>query len=439
MPTAVSVHVYDLSGGLARQMSLAMVGKQVDIIPHTGVVIWGKEIFFGGGICITPAGQAMSLPVCEIIPAGETTKTEADLNAFLAANSHRFTAGTYNLLEWNCNHFSNEVVKFLTEGRMTVPDRIVNVAAEALSTPQGATMRQMLEGMQTQMNAANSGNVLNPLGHMPAAVAAATAVPVASAAPAAPAASPAAVPSASAGGEQLDLESLRAAIVTVDTAPVDVRRACLTTAAKLGQNIVDSPDEAKFRKIRSANGAFAKKVIAVAGGADLMRALGFAPSLVEREEHWVWAGSVPGLRFLKIKCGVLAKKLGTLPAPPPAATPAPTNLVPGWGLGGAGAGGGAAAGATGMGMGMGGGIPPAMMAQAQAMGMNPAMVQQAQQMMAQNPALAAQAQAMMNDPAQMAQMMQMMQQGGMGGGFGGGMGGGGFGGGFGGGGFGGFQ
>ena len=116
-------------------MSMAMVGKQVDIIPHTGVVIWGKEFFFGGGICITPAGQAMALPVCEVIPAGETTKTEDDLNAFLVANSHRFTTSTYNLLEWNCNHFSNEVVKFLTEGKMTVPDRIVNVAAEALSTP----------------------------------------------------------------------------------------------------------------------------------------------------------------------------------------------------------------------------------------------------------------------------------------------------------------
>ena len=61
MPTPVAVHVYDLSNGLARTMSMAVVGRQVDIIPHTGVVIFGKEWFFGGGVCVTPAGQAMGL------------------------------------------------------------------------------------------------------------------------------------------------------------------------------------------------------------------------------------------------------------------------------------------------------------------------------------------------------------------------------------------
>ena len=40
----IAVYVYDLSGGMARAMSMAMVGKQVDIIPHTGVVVFGKEV-----------------------------------------------------------------------------------------------------------------------------------------------------------------------------------------------------------------------------------------------------------------------------------------------------------------------------------------------------------------------------------------------------------
>ena len=129
---------------------MAIVGKQVDIIPHTGVVLNGKEYFFGGGICVCPAGQAMALPVCEVIQVGVTTKTEAELEGFLSANNHRFTVSTYNLLTWNCNHFSNEVVKFLTDGAAFVPDRIVNVAQEALSAPQGAAMRAMLERLPTQ-------------------------------------------------------------------------------------------------------------------------------------------------------------------------------------------------------------------------------------------------------------------------------------------------
>ena len=62
----VEVHVYDLSNGLARVMSQSVVGKQVDIIPHTGVVVdWGGgkklEYFFGGGICVTAAGKSVPM------------------------------------------------------------------------------------------------------------------------------------------------------------------------------------------------------------------------------------------------------------------------------------------------------------------------------------------------------------------------------------------
>ena len=222
MGTPVNVHVYDLSNGMARAMSMAIVGKQVDIVPHTGVVLFGKEYFFGGGICVTPVGQAMPMPACEMIPVGTTAKTEADLQAFLLANQSRFTAATYNLLSWNCNHFSNEVVKFLTDGAASVPDRIVNVAQEALSAPQGAALRKMLEGMQNQMAAGHAGNQLNPLGHVPSFNA-----PGASGAVAAPAS-----PSAAAAGEQLNLDSLRAALKAMDSSPEKARRACLTTVAK---------------------------------------------------------------------------------------------------------------------------------------------------------------------------------------------------------------
>ena len=260
--TRVAVHVYDLSKGVARAMSMSIVGKQVDIIPHTGVVCFGQEYFFGGGICVAPVGQgsASQAPLCEVIELGETTKTAAELQAWLTAASPRFTTNTYDLLKWNCNHFSNELVQFLSNGAASVPARIVNVADEALSN--APALRQMLEGMQNQFNQANVGNQLNPLGHVAGASAAPQAVPPPSVVPAAP---PAATASGG-GGEQLDLETLRAALVAVDAADVEARRACLTTAAKLGSNIVDHPNDAKFRKIRSANGAFAKKVVACAGG-----------------------------------------------------------------------------------------------------------------------------------------------------------------------------
>ena len=46
----VRLAVYDLSQGMAKQFSMGFLGKQIDGIWHTGIIIWGKEYFFGGGI-----------------------------------------------------------------------------------------------------------------------------------------------------------------------------------------------------------------------------------------------------------------------------------------------------------------------------------------------------------------------------------------------------
>jgi len=45
----VKLHVYDLSRGMARSMSLPIVGKQIDGIWHTGVEVFGSEWFYSGG------------------------------------------------------------------------------------------------------------------------------------------------------------------------------------------------------------------------------------------------------------------------------------------------------------------------------------------------------------------------------------------------------
>lgn len=50
MSKKVSLHVYDLSQGLARQLSQQLIGRHFDGIYHTGIVVFGREYFFGGGI-----------------------------------------------------------------------------------------------------------------------------------------------------------------------------------------------------------------------------------------------------------------------------------------------------------------------------------------------------------------------------------------------------
>jgi desumoylating isopeptidase 1 len=46
----VQLNVYDLSGGMAAQWSRQLCGRQIDGIWHTGIVIYGKEFYYGGGI-----------------------------------------------------------------------------------------------------------------------------------------------------------------------------------------------------------------------------------------------------------------------------------------------------------------------------------------------------------------------------------------------------
>ncbi|EME30583.1 uncharacterized protein Gasu_20450 [Galdieria sulphuraria] len=53
----VSLHVYDLSQGLARQWSTWILGTQLEGIWHTGIVVYSKEFFYGGGICVERPGQ----------------------------------------------------------------------------------------------------------------------------------------------------------------------------------------------------------------------------------------------------------------------------------------------------------------------------------------------------------------------------------------------
>uniref|UniRef100_A0A3B5AF85 palmitoyl-protein hydrolase n=1 Tax=Stegastes partitus TaxID=144197 RepID=A0A3B5AF85_9TELE len=53
----VKLYIYDLSRGMARQLSPVMLGKQLDGIWHTAIVVHGKEYFFvGEGINDCPPG-----------------------------------------------------------------------------------------------------------------------------------------------------------------------------------------------------------------------------------------------------------------------------------------------------------------------------------------------------------------------------------------------
>ncbi|KAI8144269.1 PPPDE putative peptidase domain-containing protein [Fennellomyces sp. T-0311] len=141
----VKLYVYDLSNGLARQMSMSLTGRQIDGIWHTAVVVYGQEFYFGQGILTSPPGGTHLGQPLEIVDMGETYLPEEVVIEYIESQRSVFTPEKYHLLDFNCNTFSNSLCQFLTGSN--IPKHITDLPADFLNTPFGQSMRPMIEGM----------------------------------------------------------------------------------------------------------------------------------------------------------------------------------------------------------------------------------------------------------------------------------------------------
>ena len=67
MTEKVTLLAYDISMGMAKTMGPMLIGQQIQALYHTALVVYGREYYFGGGICndlpkTTPYGK----PIAEI-------------------------------------------------------------------------------------------------------------------------------------------------------------------------------------------------------------------------------------------------------------------------------------------------------------------------------------------------------------------------------------
>nr|XP_051690000.1 desumoylating isopeptidase 1 isoform X3 [Oryctolagus cuniculus] len=141
----VKLYVYDLSKGLARRLSPIMLGKQLEGIWHTSIVVHKDEFFFGsGGISSCPPGGTLLGPPDSVVDVGSTEVTEEIFLEYLSSlGESLFRGEAYNLFEHNCNTFSNEVAQFLT-GRK-IPSYITDLPSEVLSTQRPLKGRTRLQ------------------------------------------------------------------------------------------------------------------------------------------------------------------------------------------------------------------------------------------------------------------------------------------------------
>eukprot|EP00834_Sanchytrium_tribonematis_P003664 NODE_150_length_15491_cov_0.365644.p4 type:complete len:523 gc:universal NODE_150_length_15491_cov_0.365644:5262-3694(-) len=143
--TSVYLYVYDLSHGMAKSLSSQIIGKQIDAIYHTSIVIFNMEVYYGQGICTSQIKKTPHGHPIEEINMGETQIDFETFKEFIQELNSKFTAENYHLLNFNCNTFTNECCHFLL-GK-SIPERIINLPSEFLSTPMG----QMLQPMISQM------------------------------------------------------------------------------------------------------------------------------------------------------------------------------------------------------------------------------------------------------------------------------------------------
>ncbi|CAN7101316.1 unnamed protein product, partial [Brassica rapa subsp. narinosa] len=137
----VTLNVYDLSRGLARQLSASFLGKVIEGVWHTGIVVYGNEYFFGGGIQHLPAGTTPYGAPLRTVELGETHVPKDVFEMYLEEISPRYTAESYNLLAHNCNNFSNEVAQFLV-GK-GIPNYILELPNEVMNSPMGGLISKL--------------------------------------------------------------------------------------------------------------------------------------------------------------------------------------------------------------------------------------------------------------------------------------------------------
>lgn len=142
----VTLYIYDISNGMAASFGQMIVGKHVEAIYHTSLVVFNKEFYFSGGICYDPVGTtAFGRPI-KTMDMGTTELTVQDLFEYLQAVKDKYSFSTYHVFENNCNHFTNDICEFLTGS--SLPNHILHQAKEYRESPIG----KFIEGMQVNLN-----------------------------------------------------------------------------------------------------------------------------------------------------------------------------------------------------------------------------------------------------------------------------------------------
>mmetsp|Transcript_20626 Transcript_20626/g.45172 ORF Transcript_20626/g.45172 Transcript_20626/m.45172 type:complete len:390 (+) Transcript_20626:247-1416(+) len=174
----VRLHLYDISGGLAKNLSSVLLGTQVDGLWHTGIVVGGMEYSYGPPFRRFFAGQGPSGAPDKVVDLGLTFIPAAVREDIITNLSTQADTSSYDLLFNNCNHFSNQLSLMLTG--TGIPEEVLAQTQTWMNSPLGDFLTYLLQPTTQQPAAATATATADAAG---AGAGASTSAPVPEAAP----------------------------------------------------------------------------------------------------------------------------------------------------------------------------------------------------------------------------------------------------------------
>lgn len=139
----VTLNLYDLSKGVASRLAPWLIRERLEGVWHTGIVVYGKEYYFGGDIYFdTPGETGFGKPRISV-SLGSTLRQRDELHAFIVDEQKPiFNRESYDAARNNCNHFTDRVSMFLI-GRH-IPEDVLNQPDLLVKTTVGRMLRPVL-------------------------------------------------------------------------------------------------------------------------------------------------------------------------------------------------------------------------------------------------------------------------------------------------------
>jgi hypothetical protein len=157
----VELLLYDISDGISKRVSWALLGREFEAIYHSSVLVFGFEYWYGGRVfktrppctrCfgnplaqsdVAPLKPSTYLPDIMSVHLGYTMTTADEFKQFLGKNlAKKYRRDNYDVLKNNCNCFSNEAVGFLTGSH--IPEDVLNLPELVMATTTAKFLRPLL-------------------------------------------------------------------------------------------------------------------------------------------------------------------------------------------------------------------------------------------------------------------------------------------------------